>query len=66
MSMPDLHRQLDDGGSKKPLSEDFAKSKRPHLTPSPQEAKHWAKQYRTEIAAGSSSVLSTFAAVRLL
>ncbi|KAL9584156.1 MAG: hypothetical protein Q9212_002291 [Teloschistes hypoglaucus] len=33
------------------------------LIPSPQQRKHWAKQYRTEIAASSSSILSTFAAV---
>ena len=33
--------------------------------PSPRQAKHWAKQYRTEIAASSSSVLSTFVAVSL-
>ena len=33
------------------------------ITPSSKQAKHWAKQYRTEIAASSSSVLSTFVAV---
>lgn len=33
--------------------------------PSPRQAKHWAKQYRTEIAASSSSVLSTFVAVSI-
>ncbi len=33
------------------------------VAPSPQQAKHWAKRYRTEIAASSSSVLSTFVAV---
>ncbi|KAI4252365.1 MAG: hypothetical protein LQ352_004328 [Teloschistes flavicans] len=33
------------------------------LIPTPQQRKHWAKQYRTEIAASSSSILSTFAAV---
>ena len=66
MSMPDLHRQLDDDGSKKPLSDDLSKSKRSPLTPSSQQAKHWAKKYRTEIAAGSSSVLSTFAAVGII
>ncbi|MCJ1361701.1 hypothetical protein MMC16_000801 [Acarospora aff. strigata] len=36
------------------------------MAPSPQQAKHWAKQYRTEIAASSSSVLSTFVAVGAL
>ncbi len=34
--------------------------------PSPRQAKHWAKQYRTEIAASSSSVLSTFVAVSII
>ena len=33
------------------------------LLPNPKVAKHWAKRYRTEIAASSSSVLSTFFAV---
>ncbi|KAL8701692.1 MAG: hypothetical protein Q9224_000385 [Gallowayella concinna] len=33
------------------------------LLPNPQQRKHWAKQYRTEIAASSSSLLSTFAAL---
>lgn len=33
--------------------------------PSPRQAKHWAKKYRTEIAASSSSVLSTFVAVSI-
>ena len=33
------------------------------IAPSSKQAKHWAKQYRTEIAASSSSVLSTFVAV---
>ena len=33
------------------------------LAPTPGQARHWAKVYRTEIAAGSSSVLSTFVAV---
>ena len=33
------------------------------LAPSPDQARHWAKKYRTEIAASSSSVLSTFVAV---
>lgn len=33
------------------------------LGPTPGQAKHWAKIYRTEIAACSSSILSTFLAV---
>ncbi|MCJ1355089.1 MAG: hypothetical protein MMC33_005080 [Icmadophila ericetorum] len=33
------------------------------LLPNPKLVKHWAKRYRTEIAASSSSVLSTFFAV---
>lgn len=33
------------------------------IGPSQQQAKHWAKKYRTEIAASSSSVFSTFIAV---
>ncbi|KAL9056977.1 MAG: hypothetical protein Q9206_002542 [Seirophora lacunosa] len=35
------------------------------VLPTPQQRKHWAKQYRTEIAASSSSLLSTFAAYPL-
>lgn len=38
-------------------------SKMSAIVPSTKQAKHWAKQYRTEIAASSSSVLSTFVAV---
>ena len=34
------------------------------LVPHPKQTRHWAKQYRTEISALSSSVLATFAAVR--
>ena len=30
------------------------------FAPSNGQAKHWAKQYRTEISASKSSVLSTF------
>ena len=33
------------------------------IAPTTKQAKHWAKQYRTEIAASTSSVLSTFVAV---
>ena len=33
------------------------------LTSTPEHAKHWAKVYRTGIASGASSVLSTFTAV---
>ena len=33
------------------------------LTPGPEHAKHWAKMYRTGIASGASSVLSTVTAV---
>ena len=35
----------------------------PPIIPPAGVAKHWAKKYRTEIAASSSSVLSTFVAV---
>ena len=38
-------------------------SKMSAIVPSTKQAKHWAKQYRTEIAASSSSILSTFVAV---
>lgn len=33
------------------------------LTPTSEHAKHWAKAYRTGIASGASSVLSTITAV---
>ena len=34
------------------------------LAPSQAQARHWAKHYRTEIAASSSTVLATFVSVR--
>ena len=35
------------------------------MTPTTEHAKHWAKVYRTGIASGASSVLSTITAVGL-
>ncbi|KAL8631347.1 hypothetical protein Q9189_002946 [Teloschistes chrysophthalmus] len=56
--MPELQKRKDgDGSAGLPTSSP--------LIPSPQQRKHWAKQYRTEIAASSSSILSTFAAYPL-
>lgn len=55
MSMPELRSNRDNSSQKPAVTSP--------LIPSPQQRKHWAKQYRTEIAASSSSLLSTFAAV---
>lgn len=55
----------DDKPSKELAAEKLEASTVSPLTPVPRQAtKHWAKQYRTELAAGSSSVFSTFTAVR--
>ncbi|KAL9004468.1 MAG: hypothetical protein Q9188_002721 [Gyalolechia gomerana] len=54
MSMPELRSNGDNSSHKPAITSP--------LIPSPQQRKHWAKQYRTEIAASSSSLLSTFAA----
>ena len=37
-----------------------------HITPTPEQAKHWMKAHRTMIASGASSILSTLSAVSLL
>lgn len=62
MSMPELRS---DGGNspQKPAVQPPNIPIISPLLPNPQQRKHWAKQYRTEIAASSSSLLSTFAAV---
>lgn len=49
--------------TKKPSTEKPEMSKLSPLAPTSQQAKLWAKYYRTAIAAGSSSILSTFVAV---
>ncbi|KAL8938872.1 MAG: hypothetical protein Q9211_003008 [Gyalolechia sp. 1 TL-2023] len=54
MSMPELRSNGDNPPQKPAITSPFI--------PNPQQRKHWAKQYRTEIAASSSSLLSTFAA----
>ena len=61
-----VHRQNgDDGAVKRTAMEKPEMSKFSPLVVAPRQASHWAKQYRTEIAAGSSSILSTFSAVSL-
>ncbi|MCJ1255725.1 hypothetical protein MMC24_003542 [Lignoscripta atroalba] len=64
--MSDVKRRLlaDDEGLNPPI-DTASMSKASPLGPTPQQAKHWAKKYRTEIAASSSSVLSTFVAYPL-
>lgn len=51
---------------KKTSTENPGMSKLSPLTPTSQQAILWAKYYRTAIAAGSSSVLSTFFAVTMV
>lgn len=58
-------RNGDGGGVEGPAPERPDMSKDFPLVVTPRQARHWAKQYRTEIAAGSSSILSTFSAVSL-
>lgn len=58
-------RNGDDKAAERPAMEKAEMSKVSPLAATPRQARHWAKQYRTEIAAGSSSVLSTFSAVSL-
>ena len=64
MSIPDAknRRIRDDESTKSPGPHPGMSGMSP-IVPTPPQAKHWAKQYRTEIAASSSSVLSTFVAV---
>lgn len=62
--MTDLHSRRNEGDE--PSETTIPKpeiSKIMPLGPTPGQAKHWAKIYRTEIAACSSSILSTFLAV---
>lgn len=56
-------RKGEDNSVERPAMEKAEMSKVSPLVATPRQARHWAKQYRTEIAAGSSSVLSTFSAV---
>ncbi|CAO1600686.1 hypothetical protein XANCAGTX0491_004369 [Xanthoria calcicola] len=66
MSMPDLPKQ--DSHGKGPIQTPRAQApihSAAALIPNSPRRKHWAKQYRTEIAASSSSLLSTFAAYPL-
>lgn len=63
MADPLPRRDDGDNPSKNPLSGTPDMSRLSPLAPTPGQAKHWAKHYRTEIAACSSSVLSTFVAV---
>ncbi|KAL8734947.1 MAG: hypothetical protein Q9181_003015 [Wetmoreana brouardii] len=62
--MPEIHEQRSDGGAspQKPVVPNSSLPRASPLIPNSQQRKHWAKQYRTEIAASSSSILSTFAA----
>lgn len=53
----------DDDSTKKANVQRSEMSKLSPLTPTPRQAKHWAKQYRTAIATLSGSVLSTCMAV---
>ncbi|KAL9035818.1 MAG: hypothetical protein Q9180_004645 [Flavoplaca navasiana] len=65
--MPDLPKQDShgEGSLQKSRAQSPALPTNAALIPNPQQRKHWAKQYRTEIAASSSSLLSTFAAYPL-
>ncbi|KAL8725522.1 MAG: hypothetical protein Q9166_007308 [cf. Caloplaca sp. 2 TL-2023] len=65
--MPELHKPSSnaDGSLPKTTTQPSSMPKTSALVPSRRQRKHWAKQYRTEIAASSSSLLSTFAAYPL-
>lgn len=61
-----VHRRNgDDRAADRPAMEKAEFSSISPLVVTPRQARHWAKQYRTEIAAGTSSILSTFSAVSL-
>ncbi|KAL8812632.1 MAG: hypothetical protein Q9200_000891 [Gallowayella weberi] len=64
--MPELQKQSSNGDAA-PQKSIVQPTNMPRISsallPNPHQRKHWAKQYRTEIAASSSSLLSTFAAV---
>ncbi|KAL8967894.1 MAG: hypothetical protein Q9197_005173 [Variospora fuerteventurae] len=64
MTIPEIRSKGDDSPPKAVIQHPNMPIHSPIL-PSPQQRKHWAKQYRTEIAASSSSLLSTFAAYPL-
>lgn len=63
-NMTDLHSRRNEGDEpSKTTVQKPELSNIMSLGPTPGQAKHWAKIYRTEIAACSSSILSTFLAV---
>ncbi len=61
MNMADVERRHNGGDGP---SKDPEQSTALPIIPTIQQRKHWAKKYRTELAASGSSVLSTFVAVR--
>lgn len=63
MSMPGVRNDGDGSPQKSAVQHPTLPIASP-LFPNPQQRKHWAKHYRTEIAASTSSLFSTFAAVR--
>ncbi|KAL8873215.1 MAG: hypothetical protein Q9174_001279 [Haloplaca sp. 1 TL-2023] len=68
MTMPGLHRERSNGedSPKDPVNQQPTLPKTSPLLPDPQQRKHWAKQYRTEIAASTSSSLAPLASVTLV
>lgn len=60
MNMANVERRHNGGDGP---AKDPDKSTAIPTIPTIQQRKHWAKNYRTEIAASGSSVLSTFVAV---
>ncbi len=60
MNMANVERRHNGGDGP---AKDPDKSTVVPTVPTIQQRKHWAKNYRTEIAASGSSVLSTFVAV---
>ena len=65
MNMPNLEKRRagDDDFPKKPVLESTTTPLASSLVPNPQQRRHWAKKYRTEIAASTGSIIGTFAAV---
>ncbi|KAL8644211.1 MAG: hypothetical protein Q9210_007368, partial [Variospora velana] len=64
MTIPEIRSKRNDSPPKAVIQHPNMPIHSPIL-PSPQQRKHWAKHYRTEIAASTSSLLSTYAAYPL-
>ena len=65
MNMPGVQERPSAGGNKGDPAVDGKAHVPMHITPTPDQAKHWMKAHRTMIASGASSIFSTLSAVSL-